>query len=1803
MMPKMTRSASLRLYAAFSLLLLCATMALAQEEGPQQTGTQYDRGTPPQHAAGVSSLGSYISADLGTINLSNGALNFKLPLGSVGGRGFWLPLSLNYSSKVWSAGSGTDTKPDVEPTFPPRRPMTGSVVYAMYDAGADLIDEQTRVAPGWTIGAQPMLKAEIIGINPVPNDCRFYYKLTKLTLVLPDKGEIQLRDDMTNGAPLPVPASTQQGCAYRDGNRGQRWHATDGSGIVFISDDANGVVNGVLNGVVITADGMRYRFASIYSAPPLEPSGLAHCTSITDRNGNRVEITYPTGAEVRYTDQLGRVTTVVRQGPQLIVVTVPGYQGQSRAYKIKLGPMSQYFRSDEDPGAGIDVITGDLDAELLGRYDHPNPHIELFPSSWGAFKQQIDGRDVVSELELPDGRSLHFKYNKYGEVAEVVTPTGGKVEYDYAHVGSLPAGNTLSWEKATGAPLSSNVSEIDRALVKRRTYPDGSTLEAMWDYSYGPQSVSGTIYPSASVRAYSGDGTQPNSLLLDQRHYFLNGGRYLGHVNPRSNGTGYSWWSTGIEWRTETRDAAGAIISASEQDWSQRTPVVWTTGYGQEQPENDNRVNETRQILDNGLTAKSTTLYDQYNNLIEVKEFDFDGSLKRHTVNSYADSSTLINGLDYTKDEIHLLRLPKSQQIYDSSGTKSAETVYEYDNYNNDGNNLPLADYAAVSGHNSTFGPSKTTRGNLTGTSRWLYTPDVTGDSYLYVYSRYDTLGNIVSVKDARGYVSSISYADDFGDGSNPGSPTDNPAAPTYALPTLITSPLPQPSQPAHTARSQYDYSTGLLTGFRDRNGVVTQTIYQDAFNRPTLIKSALGIAGVENHAAMYYAPASVFNVSLSNNDVLTVKDLNTLDDKQLMSWTRTDGFGRTTESWQRDPQGDVKVETVYDALGRTSQTSNPFRPSQSETALFTRTAYDLAGRVLSVTTPDSAVVRTFYSGNQVTVEDQAHNKRRSITDALGRLIEVDEPDANNNLDGPTGTPVQPTLYAYDALSNLRTVTQGQQTRTFTYDSLKRLTSAFNPESGLVSYDYDQNGNLRRKTDARGIKTTYDYDALGRVTSRSYSNEPAQRQTPTVSYSYDTPGIAYAIGRLTAVTSSISRTNYAGFDALGRVTASSQRTDGQTYSLSYEYDLAGNLTREVYPTGRVITHSYDAAGRMQQVAGTKGTTTSRYASHLLYAAHGAVRQVTLGNNLVEQTSFNTRLQPTAIELGTAANPAEKLQLSYDYGTTTNNGNLIEQRIHVPGLEHPIIQHYEYDSLNRLTRARETVDSVQSWQQVYGYDRYGNRRLKTGTTLPASENIEQDAVQNPRINPANNRIESGQGYGYDYGISNQVGNLTTAPGYTYEYDAENRMIASNYTGLNQQPNPNTYSYDGDGRRVKKVSANGQEVTIFVYNAMGQLVAEYNNLPAVTTNETSYLTTDTLGTPRVITKADGSVKARHDYLPFGEEVGVGIGGRNSMLQYGAADAVRQKFTSYERDIEADLDYAQARYYSFKHGRFTAVDPLLASASRINPQSFNRYIYVLNNPLALVDRSGAFPEFSFSVYVRAFAPFHWFGPGGVAMGDGRGFSTDPGASYRIQAFSTVIAADDGRYFPMSRTEASPPTTSVTSLGVLDTCIGALPISWSADSECYINDPNGNYFPGGLQGGNDSLGYHMYGNDDAVPIISSDIDLHPQFRFNYDDQGNGIVNMTVTGAVTGDQFPAAEAFIRDTSGNSVMLGIFAPAASSGPVTSLPGNGTLPMINVNVTVRVNNGIFQGVVENGNVVSLEEYNRRFTSQPAVRANQ
>jgi RHS repeat-associated protein len=443
------------------------------------------------------------------------------------------------------------------------------------------------------------------------------------------------------------------------------------------------------------------------------------------------------------------------------------------------------------------------------------------------------------------------------------------------------------------------------------------------------------------------------------------------------------------------------------------------------------------------------------------------------------------------------------------------------------------------------------------------------------------------------------------------------------------------------------------------------------------------------------------------------------------------------------------------------------------------------------------------------------------------------------------------------------------------------------------------------------------------------------------------------------IKSSASETIYTEFYAVGNVTKHRQVSEPgtlneQTYLMEYSFDLAGNMRTQKYPSGITIETEFDAAG---SIAGVKnpdggyfaGGAPSDDVNRIQYTAHGAMSDLRLGNGLWEHTIFNERLQPVEIGLGTQKSSNDRLKLAYSYGTTNNNGNVQSQTITVPTINSiqgtTLTQAYSYDALNCLLSASE-AGGANPWTQSYTYSnpdgtggQFGNRRIDAGNTtpilLPAS---------NSTFNPVNNRFSPGQGYEYD-----AAGNLKNSPGFSFTYDSENRQVSAND---GQAGGLSSYSYDGDGRRVRKITATNT-ITVFVYNLAGQMVAEYSTSNLTTSGGTSYLTMDTLGTPRIISGSNifnstGGVKARHDYLPFGEEIALS-GGRTEAQGY-VVDSLKQKFTGYERDNETGLDYAQARYYASAQGRFTSADPLMASATTGNPQSWKHY--TRNNPLKYID-----------------------------------------------------------------------------------------------------------------------------------------------------------------------------------------------------------------------------------------------------------
>jgi RHS repeat-associated protein len=398
------------------------------------------------------------------------------------------------------------------------------------------------------------------------------------------------------------------------------------------------------------------------------------------------------------------------------------------------------------------------------------------------------------------------------------------------------------------------------------------------------------------------------------------------------------------------------------------------------------------------------------------------------------------------------------------------------------------------------------------------------------------------------------------------------------------------------------------------------------------------------------------------------------------------------------------------------------------------------------------------------------------------------------------------------------------------------------------------------------------------------------------------------------------------------------------------------------PSGRTVTWTYDTANRIYTAGGTPpGGMAKTYVSSVLYASQGGISQINLGNGplgqgLVEWRTYDAlRQQLTGINLGTSNTDSSKLALGFAYCAGTppcanNNGNLQSQTISPLG----VTQTYTYDGYNRLYTSGEKAGTTTIWSEDFNYDSFGNRWVPSvfmglsnpvGIPLSPYTPVAASSYNTPSLGyNANNRNYYNNNFGYD-----NAGNQTTISPFAVSYDVEGRQAGFTSTSNGSA----SYTYDGDGRRVAKTA--GGVTTTYVYDATGNLAAEYSTQPPSMPCQTCYLTTDHLGSTRLITDQNGKPVSRHDFLPFGEELATS--NRTAALDYGVTDNVMHRYTGQQRDLEGPgLDFFHARYFSGAQGRFTGPDRMVLDAPRLlDPQQWNLYVYGRGGPFKYVDPDG--------------------------------------------------------------------------------------------------------------------------------------------------------------------------------------------------------------------------------------------------------
>jgi RHS repeat-associated protein len=695
---------------------------------------------------------------------------------------------------------------------------------------------------------------------------------------------------------------------------------------------------------------------------------------------------------------------------------------------------------------------------------------------------------------------------------------------------------------------------------------------------------------------------------------------------------------------------------------------------------------------------------------------------------------------------------------------------------------------------------------------------------------------------------------------------------------------------------------------------------------------------------------------------------------KTRYKFEQYDGAGRAYRKASDHPDGVTGKYAgqivVFNKLGQVEDSSNvaaingswtPGYEDASTGFVFTHLTRDELDRLKIVTFADNNTRQYAYDGcgcaggSETRSMDELGQETVTKTDFLGRLIEAVEPPPGN----PQGV-YSKAVYIYDELDRLREIRHSDaggvktQYRYFNYDGYGRLQSENTPEGGVVTYGYKPNDLVETAANQRNITVTYSYNTRNLVNNISYSDG-----TPTVTYGYD----QYGARELTTDGEGTTSYSYNSFRQLQTETRTFTGVANRSYKLSYTYNLADGVEQANYRIEQVtpfstlydknVNYAYNTVGGLSGVGtnliGSDPNASTNVLNSVTYRGSGALRSVIYGNNRQMAMGYDpNRQQTTSMKVDRVGNPADKIvDYVYNYydANGKNNGRI---RKIFDNTDTAYTTTYVYDDYRRLQSA-----TASAYSRSYQYNAWGNITNFAGVTL--SYQLNGSGA------PATNRLSSdSQGINYSY---DQAGNMTQAGSATYSYDGANRLKTAG-------GGTSTYGYDGDGKRVRVTD--GGAAVFYVYSSqLGQVAMEVNTsgvrrayvyvggkqvAQQSVDGQFYWLHTNHLGSSRAMTDVNGNLVYKGQFDPYGQ----------ALLEWGSVSLNTKKFTGYERDGATGLDYAGARMYNPGRGRFMMSDPLgcayqgknpdpLGAAKKDKPQMLNRYSYVMNDPINLVDPEG--------------------------------------------------------------------------------------------------------------------------------------------------------------------------------------------------------------------------------------------------------
>jgi len=1421
--------------------------------------------------------------------------------------------------------------------------------------------------------------------------------------------------------------------------------------------DTTGFTGGAVR--VVGVDGTVYNFPAtgwvgVFGVNAVLPS------TIEDRNGNIVTISQGSGGNITETDTAGRLAVSI-SAPVAKNGTV-SISGLSNAYTVTWETnTSNYGAQYQQIGEGLNDGCSWL-AEGNG------------PSNI-----------VIKSIELPNGTYYTFTYDSHGLLNQISYPTGAVVNYTW----TTPSVNGLIlFPDNLGNQTGCAYGYYAPMVAQRTVMFDGVHAALLQTFTYTTAYNAGVEQAIVHTTVYSSDGSTNRGTFKTVYNYVA---AVLGYSGPDDQ---VSFLNLNIP----------VEQTVQYYDYGQTNLLETVTKGWQDQF----RLGCQLETHDGSPLSGTFYSYGPGLSLTDKKEYDYGQISSTSECPQPPEGGPITAPAGATRSTAAAYQVfanatvadrPCQVITYDSTGTnRVAETDYYYDN----GATTPPcgpagtpsvtgAGGSTLTGHDETYYSINSTvqRGNVTQKTQWLNT----GTSPVTTYT-YDETGQVRSMTDPNLNQTSYSYADSFLNTNSSGFTTTAGSPPsgkvTNAYLTNVT--YPTTNGYAHIESYSYGYNDGELTQSKDENRQQTTYKYNNSLGRQT--ETDYPDTGQTILSYNDTAPTpSVTTCQLINGTAGATCIATSPPAGWKTSLSTMDGLGHVVQTeLVSDPDNPSYTATTYDGTGKSYQVYNPTRCSTPTTNCGTETTwgvstytYDGLGRTKQVAKPDGSMASTSYSTNQTTVTDEVGNQRISQADALGRLTAVWEAPNIAGYDYET-------QYQYDALNDLLSVTQNgsnssnARVRTFIYDSLSRLTSATNPESGTNTYTYDANGNVATRVEPKVNTTnnavttsTYSYDALNRLLSKVHA-DPINANS---FYGYDGTAISSCPGPVPP--SITSPTNLVGrrsgmctyrsasgwsYDPMGRPLLEARANIGppiQTLKVSYAYYKDGSLNTLTYPSGDVVTYTVGGAGRATQLSDSSNNYVGYSGNTAKYAPHGSLASMTNGYTstlagIVTSNAYNDRLQPILLsasapggglttsissitytvnppgtcsgtvvatvastagmsagdaititgdslsplesyinQMGTITGPntinfgeyggwycsdttgsggtltdttatGPIFSLCFDFHsqtaissgpcsfnayTTGDNGNVYQILNNVDPTRSSA---FIYDPLNRVAQAYTVnTNSANCWGETYsptataagvlpstpGIDAWGNLTNRSGVS-----GMSGSCQTEPLSATATTQNQLG-GIGLLY---DGAGNITTDNlGNTYTYDAENRIVTD--AGV-------TYYYDSDGVRIEKSPGTmywpglgGETLTEstlagvineeYVY-FNGERIARVDR-PSGTVH---YYFSNHLGSASVIATAatgGGVTTAQTDFYPFG-----------GIAYSSGSDPNHYKFTGKERDTESGLDNFGARYNASSMGRFMSPDPSNLSVDFSLPQTWNRYAYALNNPLAVVDRNGLWP-----------------------------------------------------------------------------------------------------------------------------------------------------------------------------------------------------------------------------------------------------